>query len=233
MNAAVNLEPTLALMQINDSLFPSGAFVQSHGLEQMARDGSVKTPEEMEAFIRSVLHQTLATADAPAAYIAAKATQGENFEALLEVDRSLYRTKAAEELRAASLNTGRRQLEEVAQYVEHDVLTRYAEAVHADRSLGTQPVVFGAICAALEVEPEVAVAALLLGTVNGMLQSSMRLLPVSHRDVQAALHRLRPEIAAIANKIAREEPEPLRSFQPAQEIASMRHTEASARLFAS
>jgi urease accessory protein UreF len=107
------------------------------------------------------------------------------------------------------LATGRRQLEEVAQYVEHDVLSRYAEAVHADRSLGTQPVVFGAICAALEVEAEVAVAALLLGNVNGMLQSAMRLLPVSHRDVQAALHRLRPEIAAIANQIAAGKAKPL------------------------
>ena len=212
MTAAPNLEPTLALMQINDSLFPSGAFVQSYGLDEVARTGSVSTPEEMEAFISSVLHRSLASADAPAAYRANQATTDGDLDALIAVDRGLYCTAVDEELRATSLATGRRQLEEVAQYVEHDLLGRYADAVHSDRSLGTQPVVFGAICAALEVEPEVAAAALLLGTVNGMLQSAMRLLPVSHRDVQAALHRLRPEIAAIAADVTR------RQSRAAQEV---------------
>jgi urease accessory protein len=233
MTTRIALEPALALMQISDSLFPSGAFTQSYGLEQLARDGRVRTPEEVAAFITSVLHQTLATADAPAAFAANQALAKGDLDELLAVDRALYRTKAAEELRAASVSTGRRLLGEVTQYVENNNLQSYARAVNADRTLGTQPVVFGAICAALEVEAETAVAALLLGNVNGMLQAAMRLLPVSHRDVQGALHRLRPEIAAIVRDIATKEPQPLRAFHPMQEIASMRHVYANARMFAS
>jgi urease accessory protein len=230
MNA---LEPTLALLQLSDSLFPSGAFVHSYSLEQAARDHLVRTPAELEGFIASILGEVLASADAPTTCRAHRAASAGNFEALLEADRALLRTKAAEELRAASLSIGRRQLEEVSAYIESDVLARYREAIQKDRTLGTHPAVFAAICAAIGVEVETAVASLLLGAVNGMLQASMRLLPVSHRDVQATLHRLRPEIAEIARDVTASLPHPLRSFHPAQEIASMRHAGASARLFAS
>jgi len=227
------LEPALALMQLNDSLFPSGAFVQSYGLEQLARDGVVKTPEDVESFIRAQLHQSLATADAPATYIATIAAGNADLESLLMVDRALYRTKAAEEMRNASLSTGRRQLDEVEAYIEDETFAAYASQVRSDRTLGTQPVVFGAICSALDVPAMTAAAALILGAVSGLAQAAMRLLPVSHRDVQRLLHRLRPEIAAIADGLAVTKPLPLRAFNPSQEIASMRHEVAAARLFKS
>lgn len=231
MNAP--LESQLALLQLTDSLFPSGAFTHSYGLEQLAKDGTIRTPVQLEAFVTSVLHKVLATTDAPSCYRASEAVLREDLEALIDADRALYRTKAAEELRNASVGVGRRQLEEVAPYVENALLKRYATAIRADRALGCQPVAFGAICAALGVESRAAVGALLLNNVNGLLQASMKLLPVSHRDVQAILHRLRPEIAAIAAGVAAEAPAPLRSFHPMQEIASMRHVGATARMFAS
>lgn len=229
MNAP--LEPQLALLQLSDSLFPSGAFTHSYGLEQLVRDGVVRTPAQVEAFVTSLLRGVLATADAPSCYRAARALRDGDLEALIETDRAFSRTKAAEELRNAAVAVGRRQVEEMAPYVEDAVLQRYLSAIRADRTLGSQPVAFGAICGALGVESRAAVAALLLNTVNGLLQASMKLLPISHRDVQAMLHGLRPEIASIAASVEVEMR--LLSFHPMQEIASMRHAEATARMFAS
>jgi urease accessory protein UreF len=99
--------------------------------------------------------------------------------------------------------------------------------------LGTQPVAFGVISVVLGVDAVSSTAALLLNAVSGLLQAAMRLLPVSHRDVQALLHALRPEIAAIVARVGDEAIGPLRAFQPLQEIASMRHAGATARQFAS
>jgi urease accessory protein UreF len=56
----------------------------------------------------------------------------------------------------------------------------------------------------------------------------MRLGRISHRDAQAVLHRLRPLIAELDLS-----QRPLRAYHPLQEIASMRHERAEARLFAS
>lgn len=227
------LEPLLALMQINDSLFPSGAFVHSYGLEQLAREGRLRTPADAETFVRSVLQGSLATADALTAARAHAAASAGCLEALIAADRALGRSKAAEELRTASLSTGRRLLDEVLAFSLLPLLQRYADAVHADRRLGFHPAVFGAVAALSGVGASVSVAALLQGAVSGMLQATMRLLPVSHRDVQAALQRLRPAIAAAAERVVASPSLALMSFHPLQEIASMRHSGATARLFAS
>jgi urease accessory protein UreF len=74
----------------------------------------------------------------------------------------------------------------------------------------------------------------MLSAANAMLQAAMRLGRISHRDAQATLHRLRPRIDALVQQIeASHSDTPLLAFQPLQEIASMRHERAEARLFAS
>lgn len=233
MTTRIMTEPFLLLLQIADSSFPSGAFTHSCGLEQAARERRLTSATEVEAFAAAVLRQTLATADAPACVRAAAAAAAADFDSLLEIDRTLHRSKAAQELRQASLLAGRRQLEEVAPYIASSVIREYRKAVTIDRSLGSHAVVFGAVSAVCGVETPAAVAAYLQLSLNGMLQAAMRLLPVSHRDTQGALHRLRPAVSAIAAQAATGYPWPPRSFHPLQEIASMRHRTAPVRLFAS
>ena len=224
----------LALLQLTDSAFPSGAFAHSYGLEQLARERLLTTPSQLEGFVNSVICQSVATADASAAYGAALWARVGDLHAILALDRALYRTKAASELRAATLQTGRRLLEETAMHIDDALLATYVAAVRAGETLGTHPVAFGVITAALGVAPRDVAPALMLMTATTILQASMRLLPVSHRDVQAMLHALRPRIAALAHAIeTAPQPGALMSFNPLQEIASMRHTFAPVRLFAS
>jgi urease accessory protein len=234
LGRATDVSATLALLQLGDSLFPSGAFAHSYGLEQLAREHVIGTPEDLRRFVESLLRQTLAPCDAVAALRAFEAAKTNDVASVIDADRALLRTKAAFELRAASLAMGRRLLDEVSAHVEAPFLHEYASLVKADRSLGTQPVTFGVVCAALEVaDAESVVASLLLVSVTAILQASMRLLPISHRDVQATLHHLRPVIATLASSVVTGDSRPLRSFQPLQDVASMRHEAASARLFAS
>jgi urease accessory protein len=221
-------------MQLGDSLFPSGAFAHSYGLEQLAREGVVRGPDALHRFVASVLRQTLAPCDGVASLRAFDAARLEDMASVVETDRALVRMKAPQELRAASLATGQRMLDEVSPHVVAPFLQEYAAVVKADRSLGSQPVAFGVVCAALGVEEATSVvAALLQMSVTAVLQAAMRLLPVSHRDVQATLHCLRPIIASLASEVVADAAVPLRSFQPQQDIASMRHEAATARLFAS
>jgi urease accessory protein len=229
-----NLYGLLSLMQLGDSMFPSGAFAHSYGLEQLARERVMVTPDDLRRFVESVLRQTLAPCDAVAALRGFDAAQAKDLASAVDADRALLRTKAASELRAASLATGRRLLDEVAPHVDAPFLHEYTAAIKTDRSLGAQPVAFGVVCAVLGVEDATSVVgALLMLSAAGLLQASMRLLAVSHRDVQAILHRLRLVIAVLAAGVVASGTRPLRSFQPLQDIASMRHEAAAARLFAS
>jgi urease accessory protein len=226
-------EPLLALLQLGDSAFPSGGFTHSYGLEQVLREGRLRGPAAVEAFVRSVLASGVATADAPAAHGTAVALALPDLAAVIEVDRALWRTKAAAELRQASVQVGRRLVEEGQALSEDARLHAFAAAVAEGRAHAVQPVAFAVVATAFGVQASQVAPALLFGAANALLQAWMRLQPVSHRDVQAILTRLRPLIASLAAAAQTTAGLPLRAFHPLQEIASMRHAGAEARLFAS
>ena len=233
MNPAHETSQLLTLLQLNDSAFPSGAFTHSYGLEQLVRRVVVRQVRELECFVTSVLTQTIATSEAAAARIAADATTAGDIEAVLAADRALHAMKAAAELRQASLMTGRRFLEEVAIHVEAPMLAAYRQRVAVDEGLGNYAVAFGVVAAAHDIESRYVPAAVLLAAATAMLQAAMRLMRISHRDVQAILHRLRPLIARLAAEVRGGHTMALAGFHPLQDIASMRHERAEARLFAS
>jgi len=246
-----NTAALLALMQVSDSAFPSGAFVHSYGLEQLVREQRITDALALERFVTSVLEESLATADAPVAYAAASAR---NLNDLIEIDRALFAMKAASELREACVATGRRFLDEASflhdqeahphvavedayPLPENRQTTGYLASVRTGATPGCYPVAFGVVCRDLGVAPTDVPGVFLLGALTAILQSAMRLMRVSHRDVQAALHALRPQIASIADgiislKTGASRPT-LHAFNPMQDIASMRHECAEARLFAS
>lgn len=234
MSPSTTFEPLLALLQLSDSGFPSGGFTHSFGLEQLTRERLVRTPADVERFVGSLLRQSFAPSDAPAAYAAAIACEAHDLSKLVETDRALYRLKAAAELREATVSTGRRLLTETRAFCESELIAKYALALRADATLGTHAVVFGAVCAAMGVPPEDVPAAQMLGAAYAVLQAAIRLLPFSHRDAQGILHKLRPEIAEHTRVIVDGvECHGFGSFHPLQEIASMRHAHAEARLFKS
>jgi urease accessory protein len=248
----------LALMQISDSAFPSGAFVHSYGLEQLVREQRVTDAAGLERFVTCVLEESLATADAPAAYAAARAG---SLKEVLEIDHALFAMKMASELREACVATGRRFLDEayppsskedayplalrersgVMVPVSDTQSTTYSAAVYSKATPGCSPVAYAVVCRELGVDASNVPGAFLLAAVTAILQSALRLMRVSHRDVQASLHRLRPRIAEAAESIVSRSVAPgfnpelgvLRAFNPLQDIASMRHERAEARLFAS
>lgn len=234
-------ESLMALLQISDSAFPSGTFTHSFGLEQLVRDGYVRKPTALEAFVDSVLRQSTSTADVVAMRRGWSYAAEWDLDGIVEADRSYMRTKTASELRTASLVTGRRLIEETAVHVEDELLQSYATMLREDRRLGMHPIAFGVVGCVLGVSEADCASALLQTTANAILQASMRLMPISHRDVQGILHRLRPEIASLgmgkrangqAGKVGAPEPK-MRSFHPLQEIASMRHARGNSRLFSS
>ncbi len=226
---------TLLLLQLMDSSFPVGTFAHSYGLEQSVRDRHVSDAGSVEAFVATVLEMQAATADARALVRAYEATTAGDFGDVAAIDLDLHATKATLELRNASTSTGRRLFQEVVAHagVSTPVIQAYLDAVERDEVPGTHAVALGVVGAALGIGVVELVAALLFSTANTLHQAAMRLLPVSHRDAQAALHHHRPDIARFAEDAVTNAGERFTSFAPLQEIASMRHEGAPVRFFAS
>lgn len=226
---------TLLLLQLMDSSFPVGTFAHSYGLEQSVRDRHVSDADGVEAFVATILEMQVATADARALVRAYAATEDGDFAGVSAADHDLHVTKATLELRAASTSTGRRLLQEVVAHpeVSTPVIEAYLEAIERDEVPGTHAVALGVVGASLGVGVGDLVGALLFSTANTLHQAAMRLLPVSHRDAQAALHHHRSEITRLAEHAVSSSDERYASFAPLQEIASMRHEGAPVRFFTS
>lgn len=233
--SADRLSALLTLMQLLDSSFPAGTFAHSYGLEQAVRDGYVRDAAGVEAFVSALLSLQVATSDARALARGHRAAVIGDLRSVAEVDHALFATKGAAELRRASTATGRRTLQEVAAHAEGHagLVVAHLEAVEAGTVPGTHPVALAVVGAAFDIPALDLVAGLLSSTANTLHQASMRLLPVSHRDVQAALHRARSTIATLARQAITSADEPLSTFHPVQEVASMRHETAAIRFFAS
>lgn len=223
----------IGLMQLADSAFPAGGFAHSSGLEQLVREGAISSADEIATFVRSLLRHSLATSDAVVAGVCAEAAGRDGSSSIMEADRALFVMKTTTELRSASTSMGRRMLREVSAHVAHPALCSFAQEIDAGATPGTLAAVYGVSGGVLGVPGEGAAAAFLLASATSMLHAAMRLLPISHRDVQRALHDLRPEIARLAALACTVPVGDLRSFHPLQEIASMRHRTATVRLFAS
>src|SRR5260370_33784560 len=110
----------LAALQLADSLFPSGAFTQSHGLEALAGDGLVPNGEALAAVIEMRLRERLATADLPALLAAHRAAGAFAHAEVCEIDHLLTTTKLAREEREASVRVGRRIAVEAARLAPED-----------------------------------------------------------------------------------------------------------------
>jgi urease accessory protein len=222
------MEPPLwRLLQTTDSLFPTGAFSHSGGLEGLTSDGILSTAEDAERAVEEILVHSFARIDLPAAGLAHRAATAGDVAALLDLDGRVDSLKAPRESREAGRSLGRRRLRIVA------ALEEYRRAVEEGRSPGQQAVVTGMHAAREGIERGEMMLAFTYGTAAGLVASAMKLLPVGQTRAQAllaALGRRSADLVAAADAMTAGD---LGAFTPLLDIAAMRHEVARTRLFIS
>ncbi len=213
------------LLQTTDSLFPTGAFSHSGGLEGLTSADILSTADDAERAIDEILRLSFARIDLPACGLAHRAAN--DVPRLIGIDGWVDTLKAPREAREAGRSLGRRRLKVVA------APEAYRAAVEDGRSPGQQAVVTGLHAALEGIAREEAMLAFAYGTAAGLVASAMKLLPLGQTRAQALLTRLgesMPAIVAAADEVALED---LGSFTPLLDIAAMQHETARTRLFIS
>ena len=223
----------LAALQLGDSLFPSGAFAQSGGLETLVADGEVRDAADLRALLRTHLRHRLARADLPALLAAHAAAAAGDLETVREADRLLAAVKLAREERTASARMGRRIAAEAARLAPGPVLAAFEREIAAGRTPGGAAVALGLAGQAMAIPaPETALLAC-YSFASGLVSAALRLVRIGHGEVQAVLRDCRPDmLAAVEDAVAADWRQP-RPCAPHLDVAGARHERAPARLFAS
>ncbi|HLH73624.1 MAG TPA: urease accessory UreF family protein [Chloroflexota bacterium] len=100
----------LRALQLADTFFPSGAYTLSHGLETAVEDGLVRSPDDLERWLRAQLAFQVIPGDAAALVLAWRAAANGRVAEIVAVDHRLEAFRLSLEARDASRKVGRQLL---------------------------------------------------------------------------------------------------------------------------
>ena len=237
MPAENGLAGFLLQLQLSDSAFPSGRYTLSHGLEAFAQSdllGAPCPPETLAQLLGGCVRFAVAPSDGVALACAHRAVDADgtvDVELAIRADRRLSAVKLAREAREASTRSGRALLR-AARAAMGASLGTYARLVDTGQVPGNHAIVLGLLDGLLGVPRLEAVAAELYSFSAGWVAAAVRLGLTDHLTAQSLLRRVRPVLAAAAERSATGEVERISACTPLPDVMAMRHEQAELRLFA-
>ncbi len=216
----------LLALQHGDSLFPSGGFAFSQGLEATAAEAECLGSLDLARFVAAQIRHRWAGFDRVAVIRAHRA--GQDLDTLAALDQEIEASSPIEAFRTGSRRNG------AALLTSHDRLgtegaAAYRRLLRQGAALGHLPVVQGLVWRALGLGE--AEAAMLSGyvAVTGLATAAIRLGLVgaieAQRVIAGALALVAAETAPVADHQA------LAAFLPLADIAACRHGRHGQRLF--
>ena len=221
----MHTDPTLWLLQSNDSSYPSGAYAHSYGLEELVECGVVACPADLEKFLERQVLPALLTFDVPLFARAHKAACDQNLASLVSIDEELDAWRIPHETREASRRIGSQRLELLATLDGSALVASFRKASPRGHHLIVSAIELSA------VPLSQAARAFAYQTIAGLTAASMKLIRIGQTACQTILRRALNLLGAgIDAALVR----PLDGwFNPLLEIASLRHARSHARLFIS
>ena len=220
-----------SLLQVTDSAFPTGGYAHSAGFEQIVQLGVVRDAATMAAYLRDHVWPALTYVELPVVRLSRESALRGDAAELLALDEIVEAAKGTRELREASRALGRRRLAGLRGIRLDAMPADFVQHVESDRTPGHHAVIFGAALAHLP--GEALLTAWAFQALSGICLTAPKLLRIGQDAVQRlladALAAVEPNIA-VSRTVARDD---LGWFDPAVEIASMRHEIAHERLFIS
>lgn len=223
----------LGLLQASDTLYPTGAYAHSFGLEGMVEAGVVRDRATLRAFLLNSVLPSLRNVDLPLAVHAWKAFGTRDWPAVGEVCVLASALRAPRELRAAAEAIGRQRAELLAHVHQAELAREFLRRAGEARWPHCT-----AVSAALEARVHGApLAAVLAGVcyaaVAGVIAAATKLLRLGQNAAQGLLTEtvaLCPAMVGPACELPLDE---IGWFNPWLDAASARHETANARLFIS
>lgn len=238
------MKNNLALFQLVDSAFPTGAFSHSFGLETAFQENRLKGPSELYAWLQDYIEGSLAPSEGISVYVSYEMIKDQEAftelpetvqENLQRLDRKVTFCKKASESRDGTVKIAKRYLKIVDTLYPEAGLSQYARWIQEDLCFGNPSIVHGWISAYLDVPCDQAIFTHFYTNVNNLLQASLRMAAVGQTDAQLIMQRLYPLMEEETERIIQTKPgeEDFCNYAVIQESEAMRHENLYSRLFMS
>ena len=207
------------MMQFGDSMLPVGAFAFSNGLESAVQKGVVYDTETLRQYTHTALEQA-AKGDAVAVVWATRAALSGDLEELIRM--------------------GRKLAEMGADITENPLVIGWRDTIKDGRAPGTYPVSLAVQFVAMGLSTQEKLDAGTLdevltvhqyGVAMTILNASMRIMRISHIDMQRVLYSLTRDFDAMCRTAMRTPLEQMSNYAPMTDILAASHVKAHVRLF--
>ena len=224
----MNDDVTLGMLQICDSMFPSGLFSTSNGIEFMYLDGQIKSATDLKRFCSACLQNQVGPVDCAAATQAYRYAAIHDTEKLERLDQKVISIKTVRESRKAYRRSGIQTARCVSGFVYNDTLDWYVR--HASRAgHGSHPVAVGICCCAMNLPDKAAPLAVSYSFVTASMGAALRLGMIHHMEAQQVIRALQPDMTRAAEYGY--DLKDMWQFCPQAEIMQMSHENMDTKMF--
>ncbi|WP_164661364.1 urease accessory protein UreF [Tropicibacter sp. Alg240-R139] len=206
----------LTLGQWFSPAFPVGAFAYSHGLERSIDQGQVRTADDVQDWLDTVLHHGSVWNDT---VLLASAYRAETPEELIMIDATCRALAASRE----------RLMESDLQGSAFCAAVRDVWPV--DLSDLTYPVAVGRAARLMDLPLELTAQMYVQAFVSNLAAAAVRLVPLGQTDGQRIVKHLTPACRDIAAKAVQADADDLRACSYVTDIAAMNHETQYSRIF--
>ena len=222
------------LLQINDALFPIGAYSHSYGLETYIQKNLVTTGEEAWEYLSRRLLYGFCYNEFLAARLAYQYAAAGKIEDLNRLEEIMEASRVPREIREAGTKLGSRFVKTVRELeisYENDSFLNYMES-RKGRSM-THAVVYGVFCGAAGIPCEDAMEHYLYAQTSSMVTNCVKTIPLSQTAGQKLLCRSQGLFQEILEKLEGLTEDDLCLSTPGFDIRSMQHEGLYSRIYMS
>ena len=223
------------LIQTTDTLFPSGGYAHSYGLEEMVALGKVQSREDLDEFLIKQILPSLEKLELPYLGFCYKAVTNRDYNELLLLNEEISAWKLTRELRDAGKSQGTQLLRMILEIHQCTVSKKFKQLLH-ESGVPCQQITANALLRNFQEVPlRSAMIAWIYQAVSNFCAASVKLLRLGELACQKIIYNCinKERMQGILSAALLVKKEDAGFFNPMLDLASARHELAFSRLFIS
>ena len=222
------------LFQINDALFPIGAYSHSYGLETYIQKNLVRDVDSAYEYLKSNLMSNFLYSELLSIYLAFEYASRNITKGIIKIDNILNNSKSSREVRIASQKLGSRFIKTLLSTEINYKNNNFLDYVNKSKNnLPTHTVAYGVFCQSVGIERERAIEGFLYSYTSSTITNCVKSIPLSQTQGQQLLYKSHDIFEEVINKLDELTIDDLCLSTPGFDIRSMQHETLYSRLYMS
>lgn len=218
------------MIQVCDSLFPTGAFTLSNGLETMVLEEKIHDEASLQEYVTDFI-RLLPYGNTGIMMLSCRNHDDPDF--LMRLDSYVTAFRSPREVREGSQKLCRRFIKLFMKIKELPGFRWYQEKIEEGSCMGEYAIAIGIYAAEMGISMYDAASVYTYNQINAVVTNAVKLVPLSQISGQRILFNALPEIPACVEKASQLTIDNLGVSGPGIDISAMNHEKLYSRMYMS